>query len=222
MIEKADTSKIEEIHRCLSLKNLNHHKQTTFQQHLPTKPHHSDETEVSYTSLPKQAFNTKRGRHFHPMIKGESQFSKNRGHRPRDNLWTGSQRSSKQCPSSQMLLIPISYLHVATSLIQCRTIRIVGQVSCYACLWSVRHTAFKSANNCSWKVSNRNKQAASELRCQVNQHNVEQTWTRSRSTKNWPGWPDQHRSLASALQSAGGTNRGILDQGFKNWHWKEI
>ena len=50
---------------------MNHHKQTTFQQHLPTTPHHSDETEVPYTILLKEAFNTKRRRDFHPVIKGK-------------------------------------------------------------------------------------------------------------------------------------------------------
>ena len=40
-----------------------------FQQHLPTNPHRSDKTEVLYTTLPKESFNTKCWRDFHLMIR---------------------------------------------------------------------------------------------------------------------------------------------------------
>lgn len=68
----------------------------------------------------------------------------------------------------------------------------------------------KNTNLSSYQVFESSKQAASELRCQVDQCNVLQTWTHPRVTKNQRGWLDQHWSSTSALQSVGGTNRGTL------------
>ena len=71
MIENIDTSVIEEM-------NVSEPKESELVQAddvsatSSNKIHYSVETEVLYTVLPKETFNTKRGCHFHLMIRGKS------------------------------------------------------------------------------------------------------------------------------------------------------